>query len=52
MNLLKLLIQASPLQAPCPVCRVQRGEVCAGGEGRYHTARELLRIAEIEAQEH
>ena len=49
MNLLQLLLNAQPIEAPCPVCRAERGERCAGGDGRFHTARELLRIAEVEA---
>ena len=49
MNLIEQLIQASPLEVRCPICYAERGEFCAGGEGRSHSARELLRICELEA---
>lgn len=49
MTTLEDVLDASPLEAPCPICRAQRGEPCAGGSGQFHTARQLLRIAELEA---
>lgn len=49
MNLLEQIMEAAPILAPCPVCHARRGEHCAGGEGLFHTARELLRITELEA---
>lgn len=49
MNLLELLLEASPFQTHCPVCHAEPDEPCRGDDGRFHTARKLLRVAELEA---
>lgn len=41
--------EADPLKTQCPVCYAHRGVPCPDGAGRSHSAREALRIAEIEA---
>lgn len=43
------LPEANALYTHCPICQAPRYEPCTGGNGVSHTARELLRVAELEA---